>query len=263
MKKLTCVLLALCLLWALCLSASAAQYADVFELMTDWEMNGYPPDVAGICSTDGSADHITILLVGDDDGSRAAEISAMLEDPSTITFGVGSYTEAALQAIDAEICEEFINNNPDSGIFACGVGWGQNGGFGPGGNELRVVVDADPDRVEEYAGLFRERYGDAVVVEASERPQLESELDTELATELPEAAPENDIYGDLAEEPVAAPAPAEKEASGEPASDTGALPETGEAPSEMSTGVWIIVFAAAVALACVLVWLLRKRAKKK
>lgn len=251
MKKLICVLLTLCLLWVLCLSASAAKYADVFALMSDWEANGYPADVAGICSTDGSADHITILLVGDDDGSRAAEISAMLEDPSTITFGVGSYTEASLQAIDAEICDEFLN--ADSGIFSCGVGWGQNGGFGPSGNELRVVVTADADRAAEYQELFQDRYGDAVVVEASERPQLEDELDSELSTELPEAAPENDIYGDLTEEPIAAP---------EPTSDEAAIPDTEAAPSEMSTFVWIILFAAVIALAAVLVCLLRKSRKK-
>lgn len=258
MKKLICVILTLCLLFGLSVSVAAAQYANVMEMLTDWETNGYPADVGGIYSTDGSADHLTILLVGDVDHSREEELRAMLDDDSTVTFEAGIYSESELRVVKDEIADAFVGK-ADSGINSVGIGWGKDGGFGPSGMELRVVVTAEPDRVDEYAEMFYERYADAVVVEAGGKVDYSDEADLELATELPEEASQTPVIEDIeSEEDVTTLLDAADAEA--PAGETGEIPA--EAPAEMNTGVWVIIFAALIAAAAVLVRLLRKNAKK-
>ena len=231
----------------------AAPYADVVALFEAWEQFGYPEDVGGVYSTDGSAERLTILLIGDTDGSREAEIRSMLEDDSTVTFEAGTYSEVRLQEINAEIADTYMT--ADSGIYSCGIGWGMDGGFGESGSELRVVVTVDEAGLEEYRTLFSDLYGEAVVVEEGEPPVLTMEEGMELATERPEAPAENDIYGDLAEGPVEAP---QQEPSQTPPAPE-EVPES-DTPEDRSRTAMII---APIALGAVAVCLVLLRKKKK
>ena len=203
MKRIICFLFALCLCLSLTAGVMAAPYADISALFQYWEEFGYPEDVAGVYSTDGSPYNLTVMLIGDEDGSREAEIRAMLNDDSGATFEAGSYSQERLQQINDEITEFYMYEG--SGIYGSGIGWGLEGGFGESGSEFRVVVTAEEDRVAEYQDIFSGVYGDAVVVEAGEPPVFTMEEEMQLATELPEAPAENDIHGDLAEGPVEAP----------------------------------------------------------
>lgn len=175
MKKAISLILILVLLFSLSLCAGAEEktsFANAVELMEYWGEVGYPDDVGSIYSTDGTANNLTIQLIGDTDGSRAAEIAAMLDDPGTVTFEAGLFSDHDLHAISENIRTELMPN--DDGIKSCSVGWGKKGGFGVSGQELRVVVNVDEARVEEYAASLAQRYGEAVVVEAA-REQAASE----------------------------------------------------------------------------------------
>ena len=183
MKKAISFILILVLLFSLSLSISAAEertsFANAVELMEYWAEVGYPDDVGSIYSTDGTANNLTVQLIGDTDGSRAAEIAAMLDDPSTITFEAGLFSDQDLHAISENIKTELMPN--DDGIKSCSVGWGKKGGFGVSGQELRVVVNVDAARVEEYAASMAQRYGEAVVVEAAkERAEPQEEASSDL-----------------------------------------------------------------------------------
>lgn len=224
MRRLFAVFFALCLCLSLVTGVMAAPYADISALFQFWEEFGYPEDVAGVYSTDGSAENLTVMLVGDNDGSREAEIRAMLNDDSGATFEAGSYSQERLQSINDEITEFYMYEG--SGIHGCGIGWGMDGGFGASGSEFRVIVTVEEERVEEYLSMFSRIYGDAVVVEAGEPPVLTMEEEMQLATELPEAPAENDLYGDLTEEPIEAP---QKEL-------TEAQPEENASQQEKDTG---------------------------
>lgn len=259
MKKLTCVLLTLCLVFGLSMSAMAETYANITELMSYWEQEGYPDDVAGLYSTDGSAENLTILLVGDADHSRENEIRAMLEDDSTVSFGIGLYTQSQLQTIKAEIVEGFLSDEA-SGVYGCGVGWGNEGGFGTSGMELRVVVDVDEARVDEYTELFYQQYADAVVVEASEPPVAEEE--GTLATELPEEADAVlDVDGNPVEPDEAAENPAQT--SEAPAEDTAGEAAPTDSHAERIALIITLAVLLLVLIGVIVRGILRKKNTKK
>ena len=71
MKKCFCILLAVCLAFALGSNVLAAQFANAYTLLQDWETNGYPDDVGSIYSTDGTPYNLTVQLVGDNFEARA------------------------------------------------------------------------------------------------------------------------------------------------------------------------------------------------
>ena len=195
MKKLICVCLILCLALALSAGVLAAQFANAYTLLQDWETNGYPDDVGSIYSTDGTPYNLTVQLVGDNFEARAEEIRAMLDDPSTISFEKGTYTDKQLHEISSEIADAYIKDG--SGVQSVGVGWGSSGGFGASGKEMRVVVTADEDRAVDLYQELGSKYGDAVVVEASKgKPEL-----TDDASEAP-----------ASEDQLISPAPANAEA---------------------------------------------------
>lgn len=191
--KLLRILITALLCIALSTCALAADFANVYELFVHWEQNGYPPDVAGVYSNDGSMENLTIQLIGDTDGSREAEIRAMLEDDSTVSFEAGTYSTADLQRIHEEIVDTYMSD-PANGIYSCGVGWSSEGGFGPGGNESRVVVTVAEDRYAELLAALVDAYGGAVYVEVGAQPNAEaSELpDPQLppSTDEPAAQPD-------------------------------------------------------------------------
>ena len=260
MRKIFAGFFALCLCLSLVTGVMAAPYADISALFQYWEEFGYPEYVAGVYSTDGSAENLTVMLVGDNDGSREAEIRAMLNDDSGATFEAGSYSQERLQSINEEITEFYMYEG--SGIHSCGIGWGMDGGFGASGSEFRVIVTVEEERVEEYLSIFSRIYGDAVVVEAGEEPTFTMEQELQLATELPEAPEGHDLYGDLSDEPIEAPQKelTEGAAGEEAATETGRTPD-GADVSVMSTAAVLLIAGGVlvIAVAGVLLW----RTKKK
>ena len=93
MKKLICILLILCLAFALSANVLAAEFANAYTLLQDWEENGYPDDVGSIYSTDGTPYNFTVQLVGDDIEARADEIRASYELLGLISFLTGGGDE--------------------------------------------------------------------------------------------------------------------------------------------------------------------------
>ena len=185
MKKLVCTLLIFCLFFALNANVLAAEFANMYTLLQEWETNGYPDDVGSIYSTDGTPYNFTVQLVGDDISARADEIRAMLDDPSTVTFEKGRFTDKELHEISSEIAETYVTDG--SGVQSVGVGWGSNGkGFGESGKEMRVVVLADDAKAIDLAQELGQKYGEAVIVEASQG-DLELTDDQESASESSEA----------------------------------------------------------------------------
>lgn len=249
MRRLICVLFALCLCLTLGMSAMAAPYADISALFQHWEQFGYPDYVAGVYSTDGSAYNLTVQLIGDEDGSREAEIRAMLNDDSEVTFEAGTYSHQRLLQIHQEITDGYMLEG--SGVYACGIGWGMDGGFGESGKESRVVVTVDEARLEEYAAAFSGIYGDAVVVEAGGQPVLTMEEELELATELPEAPAEHDLYGDLTEEPIEAP---QKDVTEAQTADQASGAGTNPAKALMIAGGILVVVSGIIVL-----WSMKKK----
>ena len=231
MKKFACILLTLCLLLCLRIGAAAAQYANMFALLLDWEANGYPEDVGGVYTTDGTSENFTVLLVDDDDHSRENALRAMLEDDSTASFAPCQYSISQLQAISTEIQDARMSSDKD--IYSCTLDWGSEGGFGASGRELRVIVTVPEARVAEYASQLSEKYGDAVVVEAGAPAQTDA-------------------------------APAEAGADAAEHSDDVAAPAANEAAQEADSPAlwWIVLAVAVVAVAAVLFVLLRRKAKK-
>ncbi len=202
MRKLICILLILCLAFALSANVLAAEFANMYELLMYWEENGYPDDVGSIYSSDGSAYNFTVQLVGDDISARSDELRAMLDDPSTVTFEKGTFTDKQLHEISNEIAESYMTE--DSGIQSVAVGWGSNGkGFGVSGKEMRVVVVADEDRAVDLYQELGSKYGEAVIVEAA-KGELEY-------TEQTPAEPEEAAEPAADAEPAAEPEPEAKE----------------------------------------------------
>lgn len=253
MRRIICILFALCLCLSMGIGVMAAPYADISALFQYWEEFGYPEDVAGVYSTDGSAYNLTVQLVGDEDGSREAEIRAMLNNDSEVTFEAGTYTQARLQQIHQEITDGYMFEG--SGVYACGIGWGLDGGFGESGKESRVVVTVDEARLEEYTAALSGVYGDAVVVEAGEQPIFTTEEEPALTTELPEPPQEHDLYGDLTEEPVEAPQKDVTEAQ--------SAPQTEDPAADTGSGLTTVLIIAGIVLAaaaiCAVLWFVKKK----
>ena len=240
MKKLISILLIICLAFAFSAGVLAAEFANAYTLLQDWETNGYPDDVGSIYSTDGTPYNLTVQLVSSNFEARAEEIRAMLDDPSTISFEKGTYTDKQLHEISSEIADAYIKDG--TGVQSVGVGWGSSGGFGASGKEMRVVVVADEDRAVD---LYQERgskYGDAVIVEAA-KGELQP---TEESSESMES--DNQLIS---------PSPAGDEAS---AADA-------EAPAHISekteSKILDYTFIAMGALAAVLIIFLRRRKRIK
>ena len=211
MKRLFCILLILCLACSLSAAAQAAQFANAYTLLQDWETNGYPDDVGSIYSTDGTPYNLTVQLVGDDFEARAEEIRAMLDDPSTISFEKGTYTDKQLHEISSEIADAYVKEG--TGVQSVGVGWGTNGGFGASGKEMRVVVRADEAKAIALAQELGQKYGEAVIVEVARgdlAPTEEAEPAEAEDNQLISPAPAQD-EADAAEEDAAASEPEAKE----------------------------------------------------
>ncbi|HHT25095.1 MAG TPA: hypothetical protein GXZ76_06235 [Clostridiaceae bacterium] len=152
-------------------------YENIVALYEHWETNGYPDYVGFVYSTDGSTNNLTVLLVADD-GTAEDQIRSMLISDSGLSFGSAKYSYNELMAISKEISSEYLENNKL--FYGLGVGWGGVGdgepGFGDSGREARVVVEVDSSIFAEYTKLFKELYGDKVVVFDSEAFVDESDI---------------------------------------------------------------------------------------
>ncbi len=249
-KKLICIALTLVLL--LCLSSAvlaegAEKYPNMLALLEHWEEVGFPDDIGSIYSTDGTADNFTVQIVGGDIEARAEEIRAMLADPDSVTFEEGQFTDKQLHEISAEIREQYMTE--DSGITNVTAGWGRSGGFGPSGQEMRVVVSADEDRVIELAQELGRRYGDAVIVQPSSMDQTQADPN--------EAVGEPDPNESASE-------PSQQLISPAPATDTdpGMNEGSSHISEETERTVLSITFIALGALAAFLIIFFRRKSRK-
>ena len=249
MKKLICVLLTLALL--LCLSTAvlaegAEKYPNMLALLEHWEEVGFPDDVGSIYSTDGTMDNFTVQIVGDDIEARAEEIRALLADPDSVTFEQGQFTDKQLHEISAEIREQYMTEG--SGITNVTAGWGRSGGFGPSGQEMRVVVSADEDKVIELAQTLGQRYGDAVIVQP--RSMDQTQADPNEAVDEPDPA-------QTASEP-------EQLISPPPATDTdpGMNEGAGRISEQAESTILSVTFIALGALAAFLIIFFRRKNRK-
>ena len=167
MKRLLSIIpLLLCALLLAFPASAAAQYANAAEMYADWDQNGYPDDVCSVYSTDGEGSMCILLL--EDTPEREAELLALLEDPSRVSFGTGVYSHNEMAAACDEIVREYLGG----AVVSCGIGWSSAGGgakgFGESGFESRVMVSVTAEKASEYEALFAGKYGDMVVVEAVE-----------------------------------------------------------------------------------------------
>lgn len=172
MKRLCCILVAalLCCGFA---GAKTGQFATAHDLFDHWYMerpdpkqSPYPDYVCGVWSTDGSMENLTIAVTDDAAGEAGkAEILALIEDDSTVTFTTAAYSHAELFAIQWELAERM---GEETGMFGIGVYEMEN----------QVHVDIDMDHpgaqtfMEECFALYGDRIcfvdGDGVTVSSSD-----------------------------------------------------------------------------------------------
>ena len=167
MKRLLSMIpLLLCALLLAFPASAAAQYANAAELYAEWDRNGCPAAVCSGYSTDREGSMCILLL--EDTPEREAELLALLEDSSRVSFGTGVYSHNELAAACDEIVREYLGG----AVVSCGIGWSSAGGeakgFGESGFESRVMVSVTAEKASEYEALFAGKYGDMVVVEAVE-----------------------------------------------------------------------------------------------
>jgi hypothetical protein len=117
-------------------------------------MYGYPDDIGGVYSADGSVGNLGVLVVNPSP-ERTAEL---LEIFSEVTPCKYSYNE--LMLVHQEIVALM---GPESLIYGCGIG----GFHGPSGKEFRVTVSVDESAFDRYTAEFAALYGDMTHVEMS------------------------------------------------------------------------------------------------
>jgi len=147
-------------------SASAQETQDaLFQQEYQWNQYGWPDDIGGVyLGTDGDT---YALLVVDPTPERMEDLRAQIGNDLVITPATYSLNE--LKAIKEEIIAEAGLN---SMIYAIDIDCKVRGhvepgmlpGFGMSGSEVRVIVNADARRLDEYADAFAGRYGERVHV---------------------------------------------------------------------------------------------------
>jgi hypothetical protein len=166
LTRLLCVLIGL--LCLTCAASAAETYPTIEDLYQHWAMTQTPDWVCSVSSTDGSSRNMTVVV---NSQAAAEELTAMVEDPSTMAILVadGAYTHNELLEVQDAITGEHMG--PAGPVVSIGTGWavidGEVRGFGESGRESRVVVGVLPEHVEEYRKLLKKQYGDMVYVESS------------------------------------------------------------------------------------------------
>jgi len=117
--------------------ASLNEITNVYELYEIWESEGYPDDIGGLYSVDGSTENVAILIV-DPSQERIEELRKNIGDDVPLITCKYSHNELT------QIKTDITNNEyeTEDKIYGIGVGW-SSGGFGENGNEFRVVVVVD------------------------------------------------------------------------------------------------------------------------
>lgn len=183
MKKLLSILLAFFILCSVSILGLAAvdEFENVYELYEYWTIHDAIPEwVAGISSTDGSADNLTITLVeGYED--KEDDLRTIIKDTSTLTIITGaSYSKAEMEKVQNEIVAEYMG--PEGPVIGVGIGWtvidGEVVGFGESGTESRVCVTVLPEYYEEYTKVFSDKYGTMVYVESGNMATTDTSIDT-------------------------------------------------------------------------------------
>lgn len=150
-------------------SASAQETQDaLFQQEYQWNQHGWPDDIGGMyLDTDGDT---YALLVVNPTPERMKDLRAQIGDDLVITSAKYSLNE--LMGIKEEIIAEA---GPDSMIYAIGIDCKVRGhvepgmlpGFGMSGSEVRVIVNVDARKLDEYADEFAGRYGERVHVNST------------------------------------------------------------------------------------------------
>ena len=148
--------------------ALAAGTMSADELLGQWLREGYPDYVGGVYFDEASGQN-TILLVN---GLGEADVRALLTHPDSVRFESCTYAYPKLLQVHDEILEQMLAayERGNSKIYTLSIGWGQEGGFGESGNELRVVVGVDRAEVGTYRTTYAEKYQDRVYVQADVEP---------------------------------------------------------------------------------------------
>jgi hypothetical protein len=149
-----------------------------------WEYTGeYPENVGYVVLGEDQETYIIGLVENTDEAQ--SNLRALFPESENVEFEDATYSYNELMRIQQEITDEWIH---EEGIYSIGIGWGvENGqviGFGPSGNESRVVVSVNEEEVAQFTELFESEYGESVYVESSEGVFTTM---TEEAYEMPEA----------------------------------------------------------------------------
>ena len=169
MKRAVFVLITLMLMLSFAGNVLAEEVtADVSDLFTDWETNGYPDDVGGVYYDEATGGMVITLVNADE--ARKAEIRSMVKDPTGLSFGESKYSYNEMLAVLKEIQNEMSDISKK--IYGAGVGWanidGKTTGFGESGKEFRIVVSVDNSVYDKYVKAYKAQYGDMVYVEPSD-----------------------------------------------------------------------------------------------
>lgn len=156
-----------------------------------WQVSEVYPDNIGYIMID--EDQMTYIIgLVDNSEEKQEEIRALVPHSENIRFEQATYSHNELVAVQEEITQEWLAN--DWPIHGIGVGVSVDeeniNGFGPTGNETRVVVYVDSESVERFEALFNEQYGDLVYVEHSKGftvGELEMHFEEDTILELEES----------------------------------------------------------------------------
>lgn len=165
MKKLLSVIIIAASLLMLCLPASAAQYANMWELWSSWTnskepdaLSFYPDYICGVWSKDGGT-HLTVMVTKDEAGEAGkAEILGLIEDDSSVDFTYGSYTYLELRELQ-EVIVGFMKENK-YGLIGCGVE--------EKNNYLSVMIDKNNENAQTFMDMCFEKYNNMIAFEHSD-----------------------------------------------------------------------------------------------
>ena len=147
--------------------------SGTLDLYKIWERDGYPDDIGGLFSIDGSADNAAFLIVNPTQ-ERIDELSSLIG--SELIYYPSKYSYNELRQLQAEITTNHMED--DGKKYGVGVGWSSGVGFGESEKEFRVFVVVDENEYGIYRDMFLQLYGDKVFVETG-GPYLPMNEDTQ------------------------------------------------------------------------------------
>lgn len=146
------------------LLAVPALALDSYELFARWEQDGYPEDVTGVFYN--TETKCLAVVLTENTEARQKELRDTLTDGETLTFFAGEYSHAQLAECAAAITKDMEENGLAGTVS---IGWGANGGYGPGGKDFRVVIKTETAEVAALTERYAE-YDSMVAVEENTEP---------------------------------------------------------------------------------------------